>query len=228
MEFDQFADDYKRLLDKSVAFSGEESEYFAQYKARYLARLLGSEFTGKVLDFGCGIGLLSGFLKHSFPRARIDGFDVSRESIGRVGSELAHQGLFTAELSQVAHDYELIIVANVMHHVPAAERQSTVNGLAARLIPGGRLAIFEHNPVNPATRWLVEHCPFDRGVVLVAPSETAAYLKKAKLVGLRRDYIVFMPRFLAWLRPVEPWLAGLPLGAQYVLMGEKPIGDKHG
>jgi hypothetical protein len=30
-----------------------------------------------------------------------------------------------------------------------------------------------------------------------------------------------MPHFLCWLRGLEPWLASLPFGAQYVLLGEK-------
>jgi len=30
-----------------------------------------------------------------------------------------------------------------------------------------------------------------------------------------------MPRILSWLRLLEPWLAWLPLGAQYALIGEK-------
>jgi hypothetical protein len=38
---------------------------------------------------------------------------------------------------------------------------------------------------------------------------------------MRRDYIVFMPRFLAFLRPLEPWLTWLPMGAQYVVLAEK-------
>ena len=221
MEFDQFADDYKQVLDKSVAFSGEPSSYFAEYKARYLARLLGGEFRGKVLDFGCGVGLLSGFLKKYFPRARIEGFDLSRESIRQVEAGLTQQGLFTSDLSLVARDYDLIVAANVIHHVAPGERQSVFDGLAARLVPGGRIAVFEHNPTNPATRWLVEHCPFDRGVVLLPRTEAEAYLNRARLRRLRGDYIVFMPRFLAWFRPLEPWLVWLPLGAQYVLVGQK-------
>ncbi len=62
MHFDRFAGDYRQVLDRSVAVSGEDSTYFAEYKARYLRRLLGNNFSGKALDFGCGIGLLSGFL----------------------------------------------------------------------------------------------------------------------------------------------------------------------
>jgi hypothetical protein len=40
---------------------------------------------------------------------------------------------------------------------------------------------------------------------------------------VRRDYILFLPHVLAWLRPVEPWLAWLPMGAQYLMMAEKHV-----
>ncbi|PYX98120.1 MAG: hypothetical protein DMG71_01290 [Acidobacteria bacterium] len=76
MHFDQFAADYKQVLDKNVALSGEDSEYFAEYKARYLARRLSPDFTGKILDFGCGVGLLSRSLKKNLPAAKLDGYQL--------------------------------------------------------------------------------------------------------------------------------------------------------
>ncbi len=221
MQFDQFAGNYKQLLDENVSVSGENSAYFAEYKARYLARFLSRDFSGKVLDFGCGIGLLSGFLRKHLPTARLEGYDVSRDSIGKIDPVLAAQGKFTWEADRLARDYKLIVIANVMHHVPREKRQDTVQQLAGRLAASGRLAIFEHNPANPVTRWVVERCPFDEDAVLLPPPEASFYLASAKLRLVRRDYIVFMPRFLAWLRPLEPWIAWLPLGAQYVVIGEK-------
>jgi hypothetical protein len=83
------------------------------------------------------------------------------------------------------------------------------------------LVIFEHNPANPVTRWVVERCPFDHDAILLPPSETCDYARAAGLRVLRRDYIVFMPRPLAWLRPMEPWLAWLPAGAQYAMSARK-------
>lgn len=221
MHFDRFAGDYKQVLDKSVAVSGEDSAYFAEYKARYLRRLLPPEFSGRVLDFGCGIGLLSGFLKKYLPAIQLDGFDVSQESVRKVDGVLRSQGVFTSDLSQLARDYKLIVIANVMHHIPPGERKQTVQELAARLSRGGSLAIFEHNPANPITRWVVEKCPFDDDAVLLPPAEARAYADDAKLSVVRRDYIVFLPHLLGWLRPLESWLSWLPLGAQYVLMAEK-------
>jgi SAM-dependent methyltransferase len=221
MQFDQFAGDYKQVLDQSIAASGEDSSYFAEYKARYLARTLGAGFSGKTLDFGCGVGLLSGFLKKHVPASRLDGFDVSRESIARIDPSLSGQGVFTSNEDQLARDYDFIVVANVMHHVVPEERSRTIADLTRRLAARGKLAVIEHNPANPLTRRTVDRCAFDKDAVLLRPAEAQSLIQGAGLQLLRRDYIVFMPRVLSVLRPLEPWLAWLPLGAQYAVLGEK-------
>src|SRR6266853_4163775 len=77
MQFDQFAGNYEQVLDRTVAASGENSAYFAAYKARYLSRVLSPSFSGKALDFGCGVGLLSTSLNTFVPGLRFDGFAVS-------------------------------------------------------------------------------------------------------------------------------------------------------
>ena len=221
MEFDHFAGDYERILDQSVAASGEDSRYFAEYKAAYLKRLLPRGFAGKVLDFGCGVGLLSGVLKQRVPGAHIDGFDVSRDSIERVPAALGAQGVFTWDPVALSHAYDLIVIANVLHHIRRADRQTVFGELAGRLAPGGSLVVFEHNPANPATRWVVERCPFDHDAVLLPPAETCGYARDAGLAVARLDYIVFMPRALAWLRRLEPWISWLPTGAQYAMSARK-------
>jgi hypothetical protein len=83
------------------------------------------------------------------------------------------------------------------------------------------LSVFEHNPANPITRRVVEQCPFDEDAVLLYPAEVKRYLTHVNLRLLRHDYIVFMPRALAWLRPLEPALAWLPAGAQYAVLAGK-------
>ncbi len=221
MEFDRFAGDYEKILNQSVAASGEDSRYFAEYKATYLKRLLPSGFAGRVLDFGCGVGLLSGVLQRQLPGAQIDGFDVSRDSIEHVPAALSSHGVFTSDPAELSHAYHLVVIANVLHHIRPADRQAVFGELAGRLASGGSLVVFEHNPANPVTRWVVERCPFDHDAVLLPPAETSGYARAAGLAVARRDYIVFMPRALAWLRPLEPWISWLPAGAQYAMSARK-------
>jgi len=220
-DFDQFSSAYEELLDRSVRVSGEGSEYFAEYKASYIVRLTGQDFQGKILDYGCGIGLLSSALKRQLPKSVIHGYDVSAESLKMIKADLTSQGLFSDDISCLDCDYDLTIVANVMHHLPLTERQEAISEIARRLAQCGQLVLFEHNPLNPLTRWVVKHCPFDHDAVLLRPAEARCYLQKAKMAILRRDYLVFFPRILSPLRPLEPLLAWLPAGGQYALVGAK-------
>jgi len=220
-QFDQFSEDYKEILDQHVSASGESSEYFTEYKARYVAKLVSNVAPTKLLDFGCGVGLLSSFLKKYLPDCTLHGYDVSSASIDMVDGDLLAQGLFTTDISKLANDYDLIVVSNVLHHIDPRNRQDVILRLRDRLAPGGNIIIFEHNPANPLTRKVVDSCPFDEGVVLLPLKETITYISKAKLGVKRRDYIVFFPRPLALFRPLEPLISWCPLGAQYALVGEK-------
>lgn len=220
-EFDSYAAKYKDILDQSLAFSGYTSEHFAEYKARYVARAAGLEAPRKVLDFGCGVGILSRFLHRHLPFSTLHGFDVSPESIKKIDAALLACGFFTTNMAQLDCDYDLIILSNVMHHVRPTYRQATILELHKRLSSAGRLVVFEHNPVNPVTQWVVRQCPFDEGAVLLPLRETRSYLICAGLRVVRQDYIVFFPRCMGWFFRLERFLAKCPLGAQYVLVARK-------
>jgi SAM-dependent methyltransferase len=209
------------MLDRSIRLGGESGEYFAGLKARYLAQFLEPNFAGKVLDFGCGVGLLARFLPYYLPNCELHGYDPSRSSLDMIPPELSARGKFTSFKEQLHSDYDLIVVANVMHHVPLELRRNIVIDLRKRLSVGGKLVIFEHNPLNPLTRLVVKQCPFDIGVVLLWPRELLECFNSAGLHLQRRDYITFFPRWLAWLRPLESKLSWCPFGAQYVVVGDK-------
>jgi 2-polyprenyl-3-methyl-5-hydroxy-6-metoxy-1,4-benzoquinol methylase len=219
--FDHFSNNYKKLLDRSTALSGEDAEYFSEYKARYVARTVGAAFRGKILDYGCGVGLLSVLLKRRLPNATIHGYDVSAESVKMIPAGLTSEGVFSSDISRLHCDYQVAIISNVMHHVPPKDRQQTISEIANRLNPHGRLVLFEHNPLNPLTQWVVKHCPFDDDAILLPPREARKYMSAAKLAVERRDYVVFFPRMLSLLRPLEPILGWLPAGGQYAMIGEK-------
>jgi 2-polyprenyl-3-methyl-5-hydroxy-6-metoxy-1,4-benzoquinol methylase len=227
-DFDHFSDTYEQLVSESVRLAGEGVEYFAELKARYLSRVLGPHFRGKVLDFGCGVGLLSRFLLSSLPECQLHGYDPSTASLEMMPLEVSADRKFTSDEKELDSDYDLIVAANVMHHVPRRERQCLVLGLEKRLGETGTLAVFEHNPLNPLTRLAVKQCPFDVGVALLWPQEIRNYCAVAGLVSMRHDYITFFPRGLSWLRPLEPELTWCPLGAQYAVVARKASPSKCG
>jgi 2-polyprenyl-3-methyl-5-hydroxy-6-metoxy-1,4-benzoquinol methylase len=219
-EFDVFAATYEESLDRSIRVTGDTFDYFAAYKASYIARRVAPKGFARILDYGCGVGLLSRHLRDILPGKRIDGFDPSVDSIARVDADLRSQGIFTSNLSEIGEDYSVIVIANVLHHVKPPERQNLIRDVASRVAVGGKLVIFEHNPLNPLTCWAVSQCPFDGDAVLLHAGETRGYFSVPEF-RLRRDYIVFFPRWLGRLRPFEPFLAWCPLGAQYTVVATK-------
>lgn len=220
-EFDEHAARYTESLDKCVAFTGGDSAEWARYKAVYLRAYLGRDYAGKILDYGCGVGLLSGAMLEEMPRARVEGFDVSTASTEKIAPELKARAAFTTDPAKVGRGYDLIVLANVLHHIEPALRAGVMADLAARLAPGGRVAVFEHNPYNPVTRWIVANCEFDGDAVMLTRRETLGLLRGAGLGEFGGGYIAFLPGFLARLRLLEAGLAWLPLGAQHATFGRK-------
>ncbi len=222
VDFDDFALTYQSLLDENLKISGESAQYFSAYKANYLARCLGRQAGRKILDYGCGVGLLSVELKRRLPGAQVHGYDLSQDSVARVPAALSAQGRFTSDWDAVGDDFDVAVIANVLHHIPVTERQETIRKIARRLSPAGYLVIFEHNPANPLTRRAVAQCPFDGDAVLLPPRESVEYARGAGMVFMKRDFLVFFPRRLRWFRSLEPRLAWCGLGAQYAVTAMKP------
>lgn len=217
-QFDKYAKDYRDMHAGSVAASGEEPEYFHRYKAEWLAARFG-QVTGPVLDFGAGIGNLTRELTPHF--AEVHGYDPSGESLDLARTRAPGARFFSNREELPEGRYAFAILANVLHHVPPADRTELVAFVASRLAPGGSLVLWEHNPLNPLTRKAVRDCPFDEDAILLWPSELRRLLEAAGTRKLRRDWVVFFPAALAKLRFLEKSLRLCPLGAQCVMTGER-------
>jgi SAM-dependent methyltransferase len=202
---------------KSVSASGVAPEYFAVYKQKVLERMLGPGFDRPVLDFGCGIGNLTTHLAKSFPV--VHGYDPSPACVKLAESRSAGAKFFDDPEALPKDYYGAAVLANVLHHVPLENRLDLMKTVASTLAPGGRLIVFEHNPLNPVTRHAVAICPFDENAVLLHAGEVKRLLRGASLSKLGLDYIVFFPHLLAFARPLEPALTWLPLGAQICAWG---------
>jgi SAM-dependent methyltransferase len=218
-KFDAYARDYETLHAQSIGASGEEPAYFFEYKRRCIERLAGERFDGPILDYGCGIGMLIEQLGARF--SQVDGFDPSGASIAQARQRAPTATIYADPADIPNGHYGMAILACVLHHVPRAEREALLRRVSAKLQPGGYLVVFEHNPLNPLTRRVVAMCPFDDDAILLWPREARHLLQRSGLADVRRDYIVFFPRFLGWLRWVEPHLRAVPFGAQMMLVGRR-------
>lgn len=220
-EFDQYANNYEEELRQSIPDVLVEDAYFAEYKIRHMARRVCNEDPLQILDYGCGIGRSLNLLAQQFPKAELWGFDVSEQSID-IARQRTERSNLTSNLAELpANSFDLILAANVFHHIPPDARLEAVEHCKRLLKKGGRLFLFEHNPFNPLTRLIFERCSYDQGATMLRRQEVLKLAAAAGLAAIRSDYTLFFPRQLSPFRPIEKFLGWLPLGAQYCVEMEK-------
>jgi SAM-dependent methyltransferase len=225
-EFDLHADTYDADLNQALSVSGEDKDYFASRRVRWVAQCLtkSPEKPSHILDYGCGIGDTSKLLQGAFDARRVVGVDISPRSV-----ELAAERNGTATCQFMSFpDYtsleaiDLAYCNGVFHHIPIAMRGSAVEYIFYRLRPGGVFSFWENNPWNLGTRYVMSQCVFDHDAVTIPPPEARALLRKQGFEIVRTDYCFFFPRFLGALRFLETRLSHVPLGAQYHILCRRP------
>lgn len=224
-EFDAYARDYDAELQAGLSATGEDKEYYARGRARWTAsrlRRLGVR-PGIVLDYGCGTGSATPFLFEEVGARRVLGVDVSAESIrvagDRFGSAAAAFGLVTETPPRSTAD--LAFCNGVFHHIPPSERLDCATYVHRSLRAGGLFAFWENNPWNPGTRYVMSRVAFDRDAVTLTPPEARGLLRRAGFEVIRTDFLFVFPAILRWLRWIEPAVAPLPIGGQYLILSRK-------
>jgi SAM-dependent methyltransferase len=176
------------------------------------------------MDFGCGTGVAVPFLFDLLGADTIVGVDVSARSIevakAAHGSPQA-QFLVFGEY-QPCGQMHLTHCNGVFHHITPEQRPNAVDYIYRSLRPGGLFALWENNPWNPGTRYVMNRIPFDHDAVTLSPSEARRLVRAGGFMILRTDFLFIFPRALKWLRGIEPCLSQLPLGAQYQILARKP------
>ena len=223
-EFDKFAASYRDMHQRNIAVTGETPDFFAEYKIRDVAGVLardGMREDPAILDFGCGIGAAIPFVRAILPKARLTGLDVSRKSLEVAGERFpgaAELVAFDGEtIPFEAGSFDVVFTACVFHHIPETHHVPLLTEIRRILRPGGQFFIFEHNPRNPLTVHAVNTCPFDENAVLIDAATLSGRIRAAGFAGADTRYRIFVPRMLRALRPLEPYLTWLPLGAQYYI-----------
>ena len=222
-EFDTFAQNYAAQHAASITLSGEAPDYFARYKieaSRKIADHAGLDVR-HILDFGTGIGNSLAPLREFFPEACVTALDVSDTSLeqcrARWNDSVDFRCYDGEHIPADLGTFDLIFTACVFHHIDEDTHISLLEQIRPLLARGGRFILFEHNPWNPLTRHAVRTCPFDENAVLITAPEMRRRLLRAGFNNVRIDYRIFFPAFLSKLRPLEPALRFLPIGAQYSL-----------
>jgi SAM-dependent methyltransferase len=225
-EFDAFAPGYDAgMSDPVKRLVGGSADTFLEHKAAWLLRHL--PVAGRLLDFGCGTG---GFLRALGRRgapAELVGCDVASGMIEEArrrweGGPLPDlRAVAPGALPFADAEFDLVTAVCVLHHIAPAERPAIARELLRVVRPGGAVVIFEHNPRNPLTRWMVARAPIDAHAVLLRAEECDRLLRGGGAAACRTEYLLFFPPTIAPLTHLERLLGRVPLGGQYVTVGTR-------
>lgn len=226
--FNQFAGDYDRMLAEGLALSGEGQDYFSKRRIAWLKDCCEKlhHAPQRIMDFGCGTGNAAPLLLDAFRAESIVGVDPSRKLIERANRDYrSDQIRFQSSQDYLQHgQIELVYCNGVFHHIPVASRVKAMQYIWRALRPGGYFAFWENNPWNPGTRYVMSRIPFDRDAVTLTASEATGLLQSSGFHIVRKDFLFIFPRVMSLFRWVEPYLAGLPIGGQYLVLARKSGG----
>lgn len=96
----------------------------------------------KILELGCGTGLLTAMVKKAYPAAEITGIDISPAMLSKAIAKPDLKGItFLAQDIRDAwpgRDFDAILTSLCLHHIPPEERVVVAEKAVRALAPGGR------------------------------------------------------------------------------------------
>lgn len=122
-------------------------EEYAQCKAQWIKDHFGFLNTREsiLLDVGCHTGSMTYYLQELFFNTTVIGYDINSAAID--SAQTSHPSItFTSNLQSLQeHSIDLIIIADVMHHIASTQQASLIASLQPYLKPQGWLIIIEPN-----------------------------------------------------------------------------------
>lgn len=227
-DFNNFAEEYRQIHTQNVqGVSGVDSYYFAEYKVKELQQFE-ANVPLQMLDLGCGDGATEIFLQQYFPLINVQAIDVSAKSIEMAVKRKLQNASFNVfdgnEIPFTESSFDIVFVAGVLHHVHPQKQKKLLSEIFRVLKKGGRLYLFEHNPLNPFTKYLVRTCEFDKGVTLLTSNKSQILISEAGLLVLAKRFTIFFPRnnFFKPFLTLEKYFRFIPFGGQYYICAVKP------
>lgn len=225
-DFDGLADSYEEKINQAVAFAGREHAFYIDVKREHILRLAQQHFPDleslNVLDLGCGLGAYHPGLEGMF--RELHGVDVSAQSVKLAAAQHLFVRYSTYDGSRLPYDdgqFSMVFTICVMHHVPPPQWESFVAEAYRVTAFGGLMLVFEHNPYNPLTQYVVKTCDMDKDGVLLRPAKLRRMFSAAGFTDVFTRTIISIPSTGRFLTRMDSLLGNLPFGAQYYLRAIK-------
>lgn len=216
--FDLYAKSYECITQKRLSFFNKKREYFDTYKIEIIKKK--TQNPKNIIDYGCGVGLLTKHLIKFFPNSNIYATDNSKLSLKILKKN--YKKIKIVNYYKIKKKFfDLAILTGVIHHIPIKYILSNLKKVRNIINKHGKIIIFEHNPYNFITQNIVNNCPYDKGVELIKKKKLIEIAKSINLKLIDSGYCLFFPEFLKKLRFLEQYLKWCPLGGQYYVILKK-------
>lgn len=182
MKDENVAGYYDRYVERQRSAGVNERHHLILQLA--LAEGLGT--AKRVLEIGCGIGTLTGLMSAAAPAARIHAVDLSPASIAAGREALARRTNITWQVADVVHTrpegtFDLIVLPDVLEHIPEEHHAALFGRLRGLLAPGGRVLL--HSPDPYYSEWVRTHHPEQHQVIDLA-LDLPALIERIHAAGL--------------------------------------------
>lgn len=198
--------------------------FLARCRARWLRRCLDAlgERPKHVLVLGRGRGSASSELFGNLLIRSLVAVDV--------GPKRSHNGVLRSadgKAMQVhVSDYraeesaDLAFAQGVFDHLPERERSAAAVLVYRSLSSGGLFAVWQRNPWSPSV--VLNASEADGDSVKLTARDTRRLLRGVGFDILHTTSPLFFPQSLSWCAPLEPVLAPIPIGGEYMVLARKP------
>jgi len=197
--FDEIAERYDETIPPHVA------EHYLEKRAAFIVE---HRPDGRVLDVGCGTGLLA--LRLSELGYDVVGVDPSEGMLEVLRRRAPGVEAVRASGANLPFDdavFDMTLSVATMHHIAEPESvRSTLREMVRVTRPGGHVLVWDHNPANPYWPLLMRRVPQDSGDErLIALEELVSGLRSGGAVPVRVCRLGLVPDFTprSLLRPAR-------------------------
>lgn len=164
----------------------------------------------KVLEVGCGIGMVSQLMAKFVKKGQVHAVDISPESIAKAKKLWNKQGNLSFEVSDMtdfhkpAENYDFFVFPDVLEHIPVVDHKHLFQIIQQH--SHGESSIFIHIPAPRFLEWMIANeskklqvidQPLDTGRLVTTVSECGYFLEKMESYSIfyqEHDYQYFIFR----------------------------------
>ena len=155
----------------------------------------------RILEVGCGEGAVTERLARHYPDADILAIDVS-PNVGRLFQGCADNVMFMQQTVEAVAAkspaaFDLVVLSDVIHHVPVDQRRELMFAVRRTVMPGGVLVFKDWERSPTPIHWLCH--AGDRWLT----GDRVSYLRKAEAVAILAE--AFGRDRVASVALVPPW-----------------------